>query len=88
MGNKSPLVGDALPNVGSGSEVQISSEVNTWNTNIGCGMTLWLTALMIHKLVEFGGAADAKDFGFDVGDCSAEEFTSTEGSDSGDDGDY
>lgn len=73
MGRKSPLTGDDLPNVGSGSEVQISSEVNTWNTNIGCGMTLWLTAVMIHKLVEFGGNADAEDFGFDVGDCEPEE---------------
>lgn len=83
-GSKKPLVEDDIPNIGSGSEVQVSSDVNTWNTNIGCGMTLWINAVMLHKLVEFGGNADADDFGFDVGECEPDEFADTSDDDSSD----
>ena len=78
---KAPLTGENRPNVGSGSVVQASAEVNTWVSALGVGMTLWPKALMVHQLVEYGGSADAEEYGFDTSsqEDAAEEFATTDG---------
>ena len=52
-----------MPNVGSGSELKMAVELNTWFVpSQGFGYSLRLRAIQILDLVEFGG--DSQSFGF------------------------
>jgi len=57
------LVGDAIPNIGGGSVVLVSSECRGYNAQ-GCGVKLGLKGVQIIELREFINTSDAQGHGF------------------------
>lgn len=57
------------PNIGGGSKVKVSFEINSYYTAIaGAGLSLRVKAVQILDLVEFGGGANAESYGFGAED--------------------
>ena len=80
--DKLPIV--ELPEIGSGSVVKVSGEINCWYAGSKYGMTLWLQAIQIIDLVERTGQREsAEDYGFgeEDGDCVAQDSFPDEASD-------
>ena len=85
-----PSIFDALgnplanpPQIGNGSVLRISYSIGGYNTPQATGIKLYLNAVQIVELVEFGGGGDAKGFGFGkeedgyVGEAAAAGFSAT-----------
>lgn len=53
------------PEIGNGSVLRVSYSIGGYNTPQATGIKLYLNAVQIVELVEFGGGSNAKAFGFD-----------------------
>lgn len=56
-----------VPPIGAGSQVVLSGKVHLWHTS-KAGMTLWLEAVQLRKLVEKDAGGKAEDYGFEAAD--------------------
>lgn len=79
-----PLVNP--PQIGNGSVLRVSYTVGSYNTPQATGIKLYLNAVQVIELVEFGGGGDAKGYGFDVEEDGFQTEASKNGFDAADDG--
>lgn len=72
------------PQIGNDSVLRISYSVSGYNTPQATGIKLYLNAVQIIELVEFGGGGNAKGFGFEVVEDGYESEASKAGFTEGD----